>query len=172
MIELMLTVSIVSLLAAVALPVYSRAVRRSRTTEAPTMLASLYRGAIAYREAARSDVGGATNRQWPGPVDVPWAPPLGSCCASVGGKCAPDPALWTSATWQALTFTIDDPHFFSYWFSGWQLGDGTHPGDKFYVAASADLDCDGVLSLYRRSATVQPDGQLLGAELYVANDLE
>ena len=172
LIELMVTVAVIALLAAAAIPQYSRYVRRSRTAEAPMMLANLYHAALAYRESSRTDASGVYLKQWPGPISVPWAPAVGTCCTSPGPKCSPNPSLWQAPTWQALTFSVDEANFYSYWFSGWQFGKGDTAGDIFHVAASGDLDCNGVYSLFRRSATVGSDGQILGSSMYYVNELE
>jgi hypothetical protein len=64
-------------------------------------------------------------------------PPLGTCCASEGKKCAPDPAVWAVEPWQTLKFQLDTPHYFSYEYVP------AADGRSFTLKAHGDLDCDG-----------------------------
>ncbi|HVK77113.1 MAG TPA: hypothetical protein VM734_27590 [Kofleriaceae bacterium] len=73
------------------------------------------------------------------PVGTVPATPAKPCCAS-GGKCAPDPAAWAAEVWQALDFTMDDPHYFQYAY--------TSDGRTVRVTAVGDLDCDGTTIEY------------------------
>ena len=50
LVELMIVVVILGILAAVAIPAFSRYVKRSKTTEASAGIASMYRLQIAYYE--------------------------------------------------------------------------------------------------------------------------
>lgn len=67
--------------------------------------------------------------------------PLPDCCEQ-GGTCGVDPARWASPGWQALAFSIDGDHRFTYTYV-------PDPGGKAAVVrAVGDLDCDDVTSLY------------------------
>jgi hypothetical protein len=73
-----------------------------------------------------------------------------------GGQCATDATLWNHPTWQALNFSIDDPHYYSY---EYEVVDG---GEGYVVRAIGDLDCDGVVSTFELMGGVM-DGSLQGS---------
>lgn len=68
--------------------------------------------------------------------------PEAGCCDQEGGACAADPGRWTTAGWQALTFSIDGEHRYAY--SYLPGADGT----SAVVRAVGDLDCDGDLATF------------------------
>lgn len=64
--------------------------------------------------------------------------PAVSCCEqNANGKhqCAVDPATWQDPVWRELDFSIDDPHYFQYQYTG--------TATSYKVIAVGDLDCDG-----------------------------
>ena len=67
--------------------------------------------------------------------------PLPDCCEQ-GGVCAADPTRWLTPGWQALGFTIDDDHRFTYSYTP------DPSGRSAVIRAVGDLDCDDVTSLY------------------------
>ena len=101
------------------------------------------------------------------PESVGPTPPVGTCCQSGDGKCAPDPALWSHPTWQALNFSVDDPHYYSYQY---EVLEG---GKAFVVRAIGDLDCDGVFSTFELTGEIAADGSVQGAaEMLRTNESE
>ena len=80
--------------------------------------------------------------------------------------------MWTGATWQQINFSVDDPHHYFYY--GWRMiGDGTQAGHVYALRGDGDLDCDGIYSVYFRTATVQSDLSLRGgAAVTVFNEIE
>lgn len=86
---------------------------------------------------------------------VPPAPagptPLPDCCEQ-GGVCAADPSRWKTPGWQALTFSIDDDHRYTYSY----LPDPS--GKSAVIRAVGDLDCDDVTSIYEVEVKVNADG--------------
>lgn len=67
--------------------------------------------------------------------------PLPDCCEQ-GGVCAKDTSRWLTPGWQALQFSIDDEHRYTYSY----IPDPS--GKAAVVRAVGDLDCDDVSSLY------------------------
>ena len=61
-------------------------------------------------------------------------------------RCDYDPNAWTTPTWTALHFQMNDQHYFGYAFQS----TGTGAAAKFTATAHADLDCDGTLSTFER----------------------
>lgn len=77
--------------------------------------------------------------------------PLPDCCES-GGVCAADPTRWLAPGWQALAFSIDDDHRYTYSY----LPDPS--GRSAIIRAVGDLDCDDVTSLYEVEIKIDGDG--------------
>jgi hypothetical protein len=92
-------------------------------------------------------------------------PAAGACCGMPGDRCPPDKALWTLPGWQALRFSMDEPHHYSYRYVAEEKG--------FTVSAYGDLNCDGVFSTFEMAGTVQADGSVTGeAALFKDRELE
>jgi hypothetical protein len=86
----------------------------------------------------------AAGTAWP-TVSTPVTPARNACCEQ-GGVCGVEPAQWATPTWQALKFTIDEPHYYSYEYLA--LPDGS-----VTLRAIGDLNCDGVFSTVERVLT-------------------
>ena len=114
LIELMIVVAIIGILAAVAIPAFMKYIRRSKTTEATMNIRKLYDSSVSYYEDEHANRSGQPiAKQFPenaGPT-----PTENSCCGQAGDKCAHSPTAWaTSVSWNALNFSVDDPHYFWY----------------------------------------------------------
>ena len=65
LIEVMITVAIIGILAAVAIPAYIKYMRRSRTIEATMNLRKIYDSTVAYFNGQpKTDINGATLPTW------------------------------------------------------------------------------------------------------------
>jgi hypothetical protein len=141
--------------------------RKSKTSEPAVNVKKLYNGARAYLEEETYTLRTPLPRQFP--ASTPITPPLGACCQGSNHKCAPDPTLWTDPTWEALGFSMDDPHYFSYKFES----SGTDLSATFTATAYGDLDCDGVYSTFEMVGSIQPDGTVTGsAGVFKDHELE
>jgi len=171
LVELMIVVAIIGILAAVAIPAFIKYIRRSKTTEAQMNVRKLFDSTVTYYEGEHADINGnILAKQFADPQA--WTPGQGACCGQVGQKCAPNPALWQLSTWMALNFSVDDPHYYSYQVAA-GAGTGANAGDFQQLQASGDLNCNGVFSLFQRTATVATDFAIKGGSgLYVQNDIE
>ncbi len=169
LIELMIVVAIIGILAAVAIPAFMKYIRRSKTTEATMNIRKMYDSTVSYYESEHADVtGNIVAKSFPGAQG--WTPAQAACCASTGQKCAPDPTLWALPTWQALNFSLDDPHYYSYQTVG---AGGATVADTYQLQASGDLNCNAVYSLFQRTATVDAQyGIKGGSGIYTENELE
>ncbi len=171
LVELMIVVAIIGILAAVAIPAFIKYIRRSKTTEAQMNIRKMFDSTVTYYEAEHADVNGnIVAKQFP--AAKAWTPAQGACCGGVGQKCNPVTyaAQWQDPTWQSLNFSVDDPFYYSYQTSG---ALGSTIGDVYQLQASGDLNCNGVYSLFQRSATVAAGFTIQGGSgLYTQNDIE
>ena len=169
LVELMIVVAIIGILAAVAIPAFTRYVKKSRTTEAMGHLNKMWVGSLSYYMTDFNDSNGkALPKQFPGPSGD-WEQ-TAHCCTYPGGRCAGGSATWTSdAVWLALKFAVPDPHNYLPGYSG--AGSGT--GAQFTAEALGNLNCDSVLALFRRAGAIAPNGDVTGqVQPYIENELE
>ena len=135
-IQLAIVVAMIGILCAVAIPAYSRNVRRAKSSEASAQLAKIQTSSMAYiYEESRNK-----------PASFPAtqaATPAQSCCDFPGDKCPTNMDSWDTPTWEKLRFTMRDAHYFRYAYeSAGNTADGATA--TFSARALGDLDCDGV----------------------------
>ncbi|MBN1947929.1 MAG: hypothetical protein JW797_19840 [Bradymonadales bacterium] len=149
---------------AIAIPAFLSYVSRSKTTEAAMSLRRIYDSAISYYDSDYADsTGNILPRQFP--ASTPLTPSRIPC----GERAAPQPELWQHPTWQALGFSLADPHYYSYRFES----SGVGPNATFTASAFGDLDCDGEFSTFMRVGEVTAGGWVSGgAGLYQMDELE
>ena len=133
--QLMVVVTMIGILVAIAIPAYSRNVRKARSSEAAAELAKLHTASMTYiYEESRSK-----------PASFPAtqaATPDRSCCEYPGGKCPANVDQWDTATWEKLHFQMRDAHYFRYeYVSAGNTGEGGTA--TFTARALGDLDCNG-----------------------------
>lgn len=173
LLELMVTVAIVGLLSAIAIPTFIKYQKKARTVEAATMLEKMYNGARVYylgdsQKYPDAKKFAGTEPQFPVSEAMT---PAGTCCAGSFGRCAPNAASWATATWEALDFAQADPHYYRYEFESSSSSGGAL--DQFYARAYGDLDCDGTLSTFTMYGEINADGNMSGrAALARVNGLE
>jgi type IV pilus assembly protein PilA len=176
LIELMVTVAIIGVLAAVAIPAFIKYTRKAKTAEARQNVRKIYDGARQYYFDPM--VGSATlmntmAKQFPSTITPITSDPL--CCANAGGfkpKCDPMAALWEHPTWAALHFAMTDPHYYAYLY---YTGDFTVPIESFQAYGFGDLDCDGNVATFTMSGWIDPtyaDGPLGTGLLHRVDELE
>ena len=180
--------AIIGILAAIAIPNLLRNAKKAKTSEATTNIKKIAEGATSYYHEEMNAAGTAVPvaRQFPGVAGAAGAtgdaePALGAvhpCCAIAGvSKCQPNPALWNDQAWQQLKFSMTDPHYYAYQYNHDQatgatngvntitglaptLGDGTTPGEYFYVDAVGDLNCDGTFSTFETFGGIDGGGNV------------
>jgi len=181
LIELMVVVAIIGILAAVAIPAFMKNAKKAKTTEATLNVKKMYDGAISYFQEEKNAAGSPVPiaKQFPDTPGTPIAPALTACCGATGQKCLPVANLWTDATWQALKFSMDDPHYFSYGYthnaaSTGLTAIGNGATEYFFADAHGDLNCDGALySTFEMMGFEQADYSVSGqAGMFKNNELE
>jgi len=189
----MVVVAIIGILAAVAIPAFMKNARKAKTTEAVVNLKKLQDGAISYYHEEKNKAGSVVPipKQFPDTPATSDTQPAATCCTSspTTQKCTPDPTLWTDSSWQALKFSMDDPHYYQYRYVSARLGGAAVNGSSgvgapdlgnggtaatyFYADALGDLNCDNVLSTFEMLGGVGIDGSITtGGGLYKNNELE
>jgi prepilin-type N-terminal cleavage/methylation domain-containing protein len=156
LIELMIVVAILAILAVVAVPAFIKYMRRAKTSEAIDQLDKIYKGAAVYYASPHVlQNGQKVPCQFPTNQGV--TPVEGTCCSTngLGGpdnnqddRCDHSPATWDEASWSALSFQINDEHYFVYAFDA----EGTLKDANLRATGNADLDCDSIQSTFQRIA--------------------
>jgi len=183
LVELMVVVAILGILAVIAVPAFIKYMRRAKTTEAIDELDKIYKGAAYYYTAPHiSKSGTKILCQFPTDQDVT---PATSCCSSNGigsaadsdtdDRCDSNSLAWNTATWSALTFQMNDQHYFVYSFdwNGSVLSSAQATANAY-----GDLDCDGTQSTFQRLAFGDPKAtyaecsQVGSSAFYVENETE
>ena len=149
----MLVIVYLGILAAVAIPAFTRYVKRSKTVEATSNVAAIYQAELAYYQASVENLGmhGASFVSLP---PTPSAPP-----SSVKYPAAP--GVWSR--WAPVGFSIASAHYYQYSVRA--------DLESFTVRAIGDLDNDGVQSTFERVGRVE-GGEVFGAPIQIVNELE
>jgi prepilin-type N-terminal cleavage/methylation domain-containing protein len=183
LIELMIVVAILGILAVVAVPAFIKYMRRAKTTEAIDELDKMYKGTAYYYTAPHVAITGS-KLPCQFPVDQAVTPVAATCCGSINAqhdvdqdeRCDSNPDLWTRPTWAAVSFQMNDQHYFTYQFD--ELDGGRLNLARFTASAYADLDCDATQSTFQRLGYGDPratrsECSLRGsAAFYVENETE
>ena len=148
LIELMIVVSIMGVLSAIAIPAFAMMIARSKTAEVAGNLSAMYKHAASYYASERSSRGNVS---------------------SIGGHCtvedaSPSPvtpgkfkqSFAADGTFRELGFTLSDMVYFQYGlasYSGQSTCEHTANSSGLYTFfAHGDLDGDGVRSTFELAA--------------------
>jgi len=131
LIELMITVAIIGILAAIAIPTYILFVNKSKRVEAHLAVDKIVKNIKIY-SLTRSDFP-------PTAAKLPAVP----ACATGTNKTlkTPVPVWEADPGWKALSFHLDEPGYYQY---QWDRVDAEHGT----ITVTGDLDCDTVVYNY------------------------
>jgi prepilin-type N-terminal cleavage/methylation domain-containing protein len=169
LVELMIVVAIIGLLAAIAVPAFTRYVRQARTTEAVSHLNKEWIGSLTYYEAEHTVAfGKVLTKEFPGP-SAAWASAK-ECGCLTGTFCPANNSIWNSdVVWQALNFSLPDPHHYMPGYSA----SGTGAASKFTAYSKGDLNCNSILAEFSREGVINSLGDVTGSRLpTVVHELE
>jgi type IV pilus assembly protein PilA len=170
LIELMIVVAIIGILAAVAIPAFMKYIRRSKTSEATMNVRKLFDSSVSYFQEEHSNRDGSIlPRQFPSTADKTPGGVASACDNGTSRKIAPVANAWKASTWQALNFSIDDPHYYVYSYDSAGVGKDA----AFTARANGDLDCNAADSTFERVGSVDDQNNVNGgAGLFTQNELE
>ena len=167
LVELMIVVAIIGILAAVAIPAFSKYVKRSRTAEAVGHLNKLWAGSVTYYETDHTDsAGNAIPKQFPGtaPDELDT-----ECGCQDTGKCPGGSVKFQDAVWVGLQFSISDPHLYMPHYTS----KDTAAKATFTATATGDIDCNKVKSTFTRNGGIDGNGDVTGSRApIITNELE
>lgn len=178
LVEVMVVVTIVGILAMIAIPSFIRYQRRMMTTEAFDELQTMYKGAATYYSTVYLSANGRlAGCQFPRPQGLT---PAESCCAAGSDangdtRCDSNQDAWNTDSWAALSFEMRDEHYFRY---GFNSNENALKDAQATLYAHADLDCNGIQSTFQRvifgdpNATQNECSSVGSAHYFIMNETE
>jgi hypothetical protein len=182
--------------AAIAIPSFTKYMRRSKTAEARVGVAKLFDGVAAFFSEERLRTGevklvrGESKAVHRCPSDgrlvgeAGPTPPLSLRCAEgPGGRCVPVEGtpdgpgeysmdLWLKdPVWREIGFVQEQPHSFHYGFR-WANDPSGQGTCMFTAQAFGDLDDDGLFSTFERAGAGDRHGINAAAGLYIDQEVE
>lgn len=149
-------ICMLGVLAAIAIPAFTRYVKRSKTSEATMNISAIYAAEVSYFNRSM-ELPGATVAQFvsctPSHAQVPAA-------VRVAGD-------WTTPGWVALGFSAPTPTYYQYTV----IATGSGRNATVTIRATGDLDGDGTPSTFERTAHVEGD-EVVGSPIAIVNELE
>ncbi len=181
LIEMMVVVSVIGILATVAVPAYRGYIARARTAEVPSNLSAMYHGASSYSaqefyfEGSASDTGHgmasmmATDTAWGFTMTVRCVLPSSRRIPSMPGPNPQYGEFESDVVFQSVGFSVADPVYYGYQvLSMGMAASGMlspslcmfRPGPVYTFTATGDLDGDGIRSNFEVAAGIDETYEL------------
>ena len=153
LVELMIVVVILGILAAVAIPAFTRYVKRSKTSEATGNISKIYQGEVSYfNQSSEQSIASFA------------AAPATPAATPTASKYPAQPTAFTANSgWSAIGFSVDAPLYYQY--------SATASASNFNSIAVGNIDGDGDQSTFSRAAALNA-GEIQGAQIVIVNELE
>ncbi len=169
LVELMIVVSIIGVLAALAIYGVARYLRHAKTAEATRALGAIENGSRQQyeRETPWGDPSSVMTLAWvhsfcPPDGPTPASVPMASKAPVVAGQ-------WDTQGWACLKFAIDAPSYYSYQYAS---NSGTGTAAVYSAYAFGDLDGNGVQSTFRLVGVGGPGGDAVRQSWLAINEDE
>lgn len=169
LIELMVVVTIIGLLASIAIPSFVKHIYKAKTVEAYESLDKIAKAARLYyhRVITSNTTGADSTGQFPTQI-IPTPASPAVCCAMGSNKCMTPIEDWNTNNWRFLYFAVHEAHYYSYSFAA----AGTHLASIYTAQAQGDLDCDGVFSTFEMRGSVDSEGSVVTFGPMMTRELE
>jgi prepilin-type N-terminal cleavage/methylation domain-containing protein len=170
LVELMITIAILGIIAALAIPSFSAYVARSKSAEVAANLNQMFKGAASYYSGDLAKKGIAST--------VTGYCTIGDPTPSPATPKAEKQHFVPDANFKAIRFFIGDYVYYSYGLSSVDAASGgcghTKNTNSLYTFfANGDLDGDTTLSTFEMAAGTDSSNTLFHARgLYIKNELE
>jgi prepilin-type N-terminal cleavage/methylation domain-containing protein len=171
LIELMIVVSIIGILASIAIPAFVKYVKQSKTTEVAPNLKAIAEGAASYYTVDHYTAQGLplSERQFPTPNSS-----FGSTAAArvplvitPGTKHPTSYTDWNVEPWIGLKYQMIKPHYYRFrYHSANQAGSGV---DRFSARAEGDLDSDTETSRFNIAGYADASHNILVSGIFMTD---
>ncbi len=152
-------VAAIGVAAAIAIPAFTKYIRRSKASEPRTMLPRIANG-LATKVAEQK---GKLRL----PPSTDWTPSQ-PCALQPEQKCTGI----RGGAWKDIGFEVTESHYYQYRLTITTTGKGSAAQTKFKVEAQGDLDGDGLFAHFWMEGTLGADRQISWQPLQVENELE
>ncbi len=161
LVELMITVVVLGVLAAIAVPTFTGFIKKSKTSESGINVRAISNGAISWFNAPHNDEKGHempshfpnTQSPFKVPSGVDTTPlPVAEPCANGVPQYKVDTSLAEKQPWKSIKFAIRRSHYYQYTYST----EGTQNDAYFAIRAMADIDCNKKFHSLILCAQVEP----------------
>jgi type IV pilus assembly protein PilA len=166
LLELMITVAILGILAAVAIPAFMNYMRKTKTSEALVNIKAMYHGAIAY--FGGENINGYNNYM---PANAPMTPSTVSAAEKNEITPTTMELFANNPTWLVLGFAPTRDFYYSYSFQSDCPNQVCTSGNQITCAAYGNLDGDEGVSTFTHNNRIV-DGQLVSLGISTVNELE